>query len=152
MTTTEIRELAAKAIATGCVPVLKVCSCKSAYSAEEWEALPLVGPSEFDVESLETRRCASCRSSLSVVVGRVFDGSKRAEVVKASLLAEALAHEVVEVERVAAHPSERFMAARELEDEGKLQWERVVGRSGPGVGGGVRVLYRLTPAGMAAAR
>jgi hypothetical protein len=152
MTTTEIQELAAKAVATGCVPVLKVCSCKAAYSAEEWEALPLVGPCEFDDESLEARICRSCSSSLSVRVGCIFDGLKRAEVVKAAVLAEALAHEVVEVERVAAHPSERFMAARELEDEGKLRWERVVGRSGPGVGGGVRVLYRLTPAGMTAAR
>ena len=152
MTTIEIRELAAKAIATGCVPVFKRCACKEAYSAEEWETLRLVGPSEFDTESLETRLCRSCLSSLSVQVGCVFDGSRRAEVVKAAVLAEALAREVVEVERPVDRPSERYIAARELEDEGKLAWERVVGRSGPGVGGGVRVLYRVTPAGIAAAR
>jgi len=57
---------------------VKVCSCKRAYSAAEWERLPLVDPVELDSEDLEVRTCSQCGAHIDLVTARVFDQFERA--------------------------------------------------------------------------
>jgi hypothetical protein len=71
MSRVEIRAMAAKAIAQGLVDVVKICACRRAYSADEWERLALVGPCDLDDKTLEIRHC-ECGSCISVIIGKIF--------------------------------------------------------------------------------
>jgi hypothetical protein len=51
---------------------VQTCACGQSYTADTWETLEFVSTWHAGDTALELRRCHTCLSTLSVVVGAVF--------------------------------------------------------------------------------